>query len=283
MDNHHKLNFSAKKELAPLKERYYNMIVTSQVDAIGRKKTMLLTTLFMVIFLFTIMSVDAEINNFAPVKTNECVLIKQVCASCSYINLSIAYPNSSLAVTNDEMNDEGGGTWTYEFCETLMNGRYDVTGSGDLGGTPTGFDVLYFEVSATGKDLTSAKAGTYIIIIAVSILILGGLLWFGFAIPAKNRTDEMTGYIISLNNLKYLKYVILGFAYLTLVWISYYAWMLVYAYLDFDFLTNLFRFIFIFLVVLIFPIFIIGIYIIIANMIRDSKVWDSLQRGLRVR
>ena len=70
----------------------------------------------------------AEINDYSTVKLNECVLIKQVCSSCSYVNLSISYPNSTLIITNDGMTSTGGGVWTYDFCNTTQLGRYDVNG-----------------------------------------------------------------------------------------------------------------------------------------------------------
>jgi len=239
--------------------------------------------LFLILGIFLISLVSAEINNYQPIKAGQCITIKQTCASCTYVNFSLSYPNSTLALTNQGMNNVGGGTWTSNFCNTTQLGRYDITGSGDLSGTDTSFNVLYFEVTTTGKELTSAKATSYTIILIISILVFLGLLWFGFAMPSKNKTDEMTGYIFALNNLKYLKYTLLGFAYTTLVWISYFIWMISYSFLDFGFLTDIFRVGFIFLTVLIFPLFILYTYIIIVNIVKDRKIGDMLTRGLRVR
>lgn len=139
------------------------------------------------------------------------------------------------------------------------------------------------EVTTTGKTLTTDKSLIYTLILIFSILIFLGLLWFGFSIPSKNKSDEMTGYILYVSNLKYLKYVLLGFSYITLIWISYFTWMLVYAYLDFEFLSNIFRFMFILLVICSLPLFILYVYINIANLIRDSKINDMLSRGLRTK
>jgi len=115
---------------------------------------------------------SAEINEYAPVKQFDCVTLKQVCSSCTHVDITISYPNSSLAVSNQAMTDSGGGVWTYNFCETHLLGRYDVNGEGDLEGVETGFDVLFFEVTASGLQNTF---GFYILFILFSIglIILG--------------------------------------------------------------------------------------------------------------
>ena len=138
-------------------------------------------------------------------------------------------------------------------------------------------------VSLLGKELTTSKAISYFVIFIISILVFMGLLLLGIYLPEGNKKDELTGYILAISNLKYLKYVILGFSYLTLLWLSYFSWMVVYAYLDFNFLSNIFRFMFTFLAVLTFPLFILFCYLTIANLIRDSKVGESLSYGLQIK
>ena len=130
---------------------------------------------------------------------------------------------------------KAGQTFYYDFCNTSVLGIYtydyfDIAGN---------VYVNDFEITATGKDLTTAKATSYIIILFISLLIFVGLLWMGLGLHSKNKSDEMTGYVIAVSNIKYLKYLFLGFSYLCLVWISYFSWMIVYAYLDFNFLSNI--------------------------------------------
>lgn len=139
------------------------------------------------------------------------------------------------------------------------------------------------EVNIIGTKLTQAKANTYIIILIFSILIFAGILYFGLAMPDGNKRDEMSGYILAVSNLKYLKYFLLCLSYVFLVWISYFSWMIVYAFLDFEFLSNIFRFIFTALAITTLPLFILFTYLTIANLVRDSKIADSLMRGLRIR
>ncbi len=248
-----------------------------------RISSMKVTRSLIILLMFLILTINIsalEINNFAPVKQGQCTTVKQTCASCTHVNTSIFFPNSTIAVTNQGMSDQGGGTWTYEFCNTSDKGRYDVTGSGDLLGTETGFDVLYFEVSATGTELTQAKAISYTIILIISILIFFGLLFIGIKLPSKNKSDELTGYIIAVSNLKYVKTFILGLSYLSIMWIGYFTWMITHAFLDFNFLSSMFKIIFYTLAISTFPLFILYIYFTIVNFIRDKDIKDLLLRGL---
>ena len=232
--------------------------------------------------MFLISFASAEVSSYGSFVKGKDITLKQTCASCSYINISITYPNSTLAISNKPMINQGGGVWTYLFNKTNEQGRYDVMGSGDLSGTDTSFDILYFEVTSTGIEYNSAKSSTYSIILLISLLIFGGLFFAGYKLPSKNKSNEMTGYIIAVSNLKYLKHLMFAFSYVTLIWISYLVWMISFAFLDFDFLSNIFKIFFYTLSIATLPLFILYVYITIANFIRDSQVKDALLRGIRI-
>lgn len=121
----------------------YKMKLKTEIKIVGM---ILLIMLGLTIF------ASAEINNYAPIKINECVTIKQTCASCSYVNFSLSYPNSSIALNNQQMINQGGGVWIYEFCNTSQQGRWDINGIGDPSSVPTTFDVLYFNVNEYGIE-----------------------------------------------------------------------------------------------------------------------------------
>jgi hypothetical protein len=244
-------------------------------------KNKLILTLIVSMFLISLVSAN-QIATLGTFKQNECIELKQSCADCSYVNFSrVSYPDGTRAM-NNTVATKDGSIFNLEFCNTDQLGTYIVEGIGDVEGTDTVF-AYDFEVSHTGKELTSAKATSYAIIIIISVLIFVGLLWIGLALPSGNKTDEFTGYVIAIRNLKYLKYVLLGFSYINLLWISYFSWMITYAYLDFEFLSNIFRFMFTFLVILTLPLFILFAWITISNLVKDSQVADALMRGLRVK
>ncbi len=234
------------------------------------------------LFLFSsTLAIDSSQHiNLGEYKINTCVNIRQTCATCSFVNFTITEPiNSTIVINNQAMNDNGGGVWTEEFCNTATTGRYDVIGLGDLDGSNTNF-ATFFIISATGTELTTAKVLSYIIILIVSVMIFLGLLFVGIKLPSKNKSDELTGYIIAVSNLKYVKTLILGLSYLSTVWISYFTWMITEAFLDFTFLSSLFKIMFYTLAYSTLPLFILYIYFTITNFIRDKDIADLLLRGL---
>ena len=195
----------------------------------------------------------------------------------------ISYPNNSMAYLNGIMTQDGSS-----FNYLIDSGNLTQLGDTCVGIVCT--DGINLEdgsvckgVTQTGKELTTSKAISYFVIFIISILVFVGLLLLGFYIPAGNKRDELTGYILAISNLKYLKYVMFGFSYITLVWLSYFSWMIVYAYLDFNFLSNIFRFMFTFLVAITLPLFILFCFITIANLIKDSEIGKSLSYGLKIK
>lgn len=198
----------------------------------------------------------------------------------------IEYPDGSSKNFNIIM-EQNGLIWNY----TIKGSNYSITGDTcmyatclDPSATPTtATGSRCRDVTVTGSNLTSAKSTSYTIILIISILIFLGLIWLGAFLPYENKRDEFTGYIIAISNIKYFKLVCLGFSYITLVWISYFSWMIVYAFLDFEFLSKIFQFMFYFLAICTLPLFILFAYLTISNLVRDSQIGDSLMRGLRVR
>lgn len=134
--------------------------------------------LVLIIMLFSIVGVYAEVNEYAPVLKDDCVVLSQVCVSCTGVNISVKYPapNSSYAIYEVAMNRTGSGDWFYEFCNTSFVGRYDVTGHGDLSGVDTGFDVLWFEVTPSGSLMKDGDSlvlfGSLIVMIILSSVFL---------------------------------------------------------------------------------------------------------------
>ena len=174
------------------------------------------------------------------------------------------------------------------FSSTMASGNFSQIGTTCVGITCT--DSIQIEtgtvcrdVSVIGQTLSGAKSSTYIIIIIISLLIFVGLIILGLALPSKNDSDEMTGYIIAVSNIKYVKMLCLAFAYLVAIFIAYLSWMLSYAYLDMQFLADMFRILFYGELIALLPLFIIFTYILIANKVRDMKIGEMLSRGLKTK
>ena len=146
------------------------------------------------ILLLTV-GVSAEVNSIGSIKQNSCLQIPQVCASCSYVNISVFYPNKTIVISNEAMIDNGGGVWTYEFCNTTFSGRYDVNGMGDLEGTDTGFDVLWFEVTPSGSLM--AEGSSLVFFGSLLIMIIVSIVFLLIAIKSENIVAKTTLYCIA--------------------------------------------------------------------------------------
>jgi hypothetical protein len=198
-----------------------------------------------------------------------------------YCEISLDYPNGTAFIVNQPMNVfDGYASYSFEMIDSSGELRGDIYCNN---GKDTGISLFGIESTATGSGFSTAKAVIYIVILIVSILIFGGFLVIGFSVPYKNKTDEMTGYVIALSNLKYVKIGAFAFAYLAAMFISYFSWMICFAYLDMEFVSNMFRFMFYGFGAALVPLFILGVYVVIANIVRDSKIADLLSRGIRTK
>jgi len=172
-------------------------------------KKLLITLIFISFILGCSVSSVSGIEDYAPLKQGECITLKQTCASCSYLNFSVIYPNSSIAISEAEGVSSGGALWTYEFCNTETLGRYDVVGHGDLDGTDTGFSSLYFYVTPTGVLQTTSQGINSAVFLFLMLGLTGILGFLGFKF---------------LNN-DYLWVLGLFFIFLMFIFIIYDVWL----------------------------------------------------------
>jgi len=156
--------------------------------------------------LLTMGIVSAEIDetNLGSVKQNTCIEIPQVCGSCSYVNLTIYYPNKSRAITNDGMTSIGGSSWSYEFCNTSNLGIYYISGGGDVEGSLTGFDNYYFEVNPEGIDQNLTRIIANIATILFFVSLIFGVYIISRKIDYKSWQNSL---VTKYSNRNYLKLV----------------------------------------------------------------------------
>jgi len=236
----------------------------------------ILLTLIMVMMMIGLASA-----NLAYIKNEHCIDIR-VLANCS-ISLNEVTSPSVMYNISTNMDLLSGQTYNYTFCNTSETGDYTFSWSGECLDCSQSNCGNSFGVNPLGVELTGWKITSYILLFVMSLLIFIGLLSAGLNMNGDYNRDAVTGYIFALNNLKYLKYVCLALSYVMLVFVSYFIWMISYAFLDMDFVSTIFQFFFYIIAIATLPLFILFTYIIIANLIRDSKVADFIQRGLQIR
>jgi hypothetical protein len=245
------------------------------------KTTAILIILTSILFLPTI-TAQAQEGDLGVFFTSDCVERTQNCANCTFVNItSVVYPNSSDAIGEVTMSKRNN-VYNHTFCDTTQNGEYIVNGVGN----PDGDNVVFgytFTINPIGKILTNAQAVLYFTIFIMSFIFFLLCIIIASTIDGKNKKDEMTGYVLAVSNLKYLKIFLFTIAYLSFTVMMYFGWSISFGYLDLQFLGDIFNFIFITLVVLILPLFVVGTFVVISNAVRDHKVGEALQRGLRIK
>ena len=135
-------------------------------------KVVILSMLIGIGFLYGISLVSA-LDDLQSAKLDQEYIIKQTCASCFYINISVSNVNG-FVLNNVAMTNNGSGVWIYNYTPT-ETGRHDVNGIGDLGGVDTNF-ATYFEVTTTGNEEPDGIITIFFIIgFLIIIFFLGSL------------------------------------------------------------------------------------------------------------
>lgn len=239
----------------------------------------LLTSIILFVFLVTL--VNAEVKFLGTFERDVCVDLKQTCSNCTFVNISsVAYPNSTKAITNVEM-DKDGTDYIFKFCNTSVSGEYLVNTVGDVDGIITAPPPYAFGINLMGEELTEAKATLYVVLLIATLLVFGLTIWGASVFPFEDKRDA-DGYILELNDFKYLKIFMWLLAYLELLFL-----MLLMRNLSGGFLIaggfyQLFNVIFNILLVLLLPFFPLLIFFTVVVWINDKKLQDALRRGIPV-
>ncbi len=121
---------------------------------------------------------SAAISDLGEFKVGECIDLPQTCATCTYNNLSVFYPNSTTILDNVAM-EKDGVFYNYTFCSTNTIGTYSVNGFGDPSGVVTIFNYI-FTITPSGFGF-NLQSNFLIIVIILSVLIIWLGIWKGDA------------------------------------------------------------------------------------------------------
>lgn len=132
-------------------------------------------------FLLVLPMASSAFTTLGSFETGINVTIRQLCASCTYNNItSITYPNGSLAQDEVAMNADGS-EYTFGFDDTDIEGEYTINGIGDIGGTDTVW-AYTFDITGTGNPVND----NYPFTLGVIILVI-----FGISVLFICLTDKM--------------------------------------------------------------------------------------------
>jgi len=141
---------------------------------------------------------------------DECVRISQICASCSYVNISsivLSNSNESL-ISNVSMSYFGNGEWIYNFCNTSSFGNYFIQGMGDVDGTGTNFKAC-FDI---GQNMTIPESIIYVLFVCILFFIFLIIIYFIIILPGENDKNE-DDVVIGIIRLKYFRIFLIAICY----------------------------------------------------------------------
>lgn len=230
--------------------------------------------LVFILGMFLISNVSA-LEVLKPAKLNQKYTITQTCATCTYVNISIANLDGVL-VNNVEMSDNGSGVWVYDYTPTIL-GRHDIIGKGDLEGTDTSF-ATYFEVTGTGYELNEQKAIVYLGLLALLVFLFVVNIGAISLLPSKDNRDE-EGTLISINQLKYVRPILIVVGWFLLMSIIFISSNIALAYLGTTLMGNLLFDIFQIMMLLSPVMLILWFIYIFYNIFQDREMKKYLERG----
>ena|SRR3990167_6100291 len=223
--------------------------------------------------LFTFLILSVFLLSFvsaAQSETNHNLVLSCSGFTCSAVNVTILYPNSSTAVNNQPMTNN-----VYYANYTLylpIIGQYDYFYSD---GTNSSKGSFY--ASKTGFELNTSQIILYVFIGLVLLFLFGLSVYGGLTLPFNNQRNSEDE-VISVNWRKYLKVFCWATSYMLLIGIVFVAWNLIYAYAQWEGIGNFFQYIYKLLMALALPVFVSIWVMVIVNFINDKKIEKFIKR-----
>lgn len=123
--------------------------------------------------MFFIALASAEVQSLKPVVQGDTAFLKQSCTNCTYVNISVYFPDGSIAIDNKIMS-QNGFNYNYSFTNTTKLGSYIATTCGDVDGVNTcvGYD---FDVTPSGQT-----GNSNIVFFIFVVLLVYGITAAGF-------------------------------------------------------------------------------------------------------
>tara|TARA_R100000789_G_scaffold100010_2_gene108369 strand:- start:21 stop:764 length:744 start_codon:yes stop_codon:yes gene_type:complete len=235
-----------------------------------------------VLSIFVMGLVSAGISNFGTFQQNTDIKLLQICSNCTFNNItSVVYPNSTQAIGEMAMT-RNGSVYNFTLISNFTDapGTYTVNGFGDLKGVDTTW-VYTFDITITGIKLSQDRA-----IIYVAMLLLLVFLFFttiagvSFLPASNNRNDD--GFIVSINSLKYLRAILLVFAWSLLIGINFTASNISGLYLQSDMMSDLFFNFYRMMMLLTLPMIFIWFIWLFYSITQDRQLKRMLERGIEM-
>ncbi len=229
----------------------------------------ILLTLMLGIFLISLVSADLGIY-----KQNEDISVRGNLNATS-VNVTIYFPNSSIAVNNQSMINIYGDIWNYPFTNTDTQGRYIYDYCNENGDN---CKENFFTVTPNGQVFSTGKAISYLGFIVILLFTFFLTVYGAMKVRWKHqKSDEEK--ILTINHFRYVKVLLFTIAYFELMFLFGLSYKF-FAEASIEGFTEFFNFIYQLFLSLIFPLMIFLIIFVFVIWINNKKLSKRLSLGL---
>ncbi len=162
-------------------------------------------SIFVILLLLIVVTNASALDVLKPATFNESYTIIQVCASCTFINITVS-TSGGIVESNVAMVNNGSGNW-FHVITPVVSSRHDVTGVGDKEGIDSVF-ATYFDVTPSGKVASTGDAILYSLFTTISFLWICLLSFFIITIPSSNEKDD-SGFEGKVIKIKYFRVLLI--------------------------------------------------------------------------
>lgn len=210
---------------------------------------------------------------------DENVTITQACPTCTFLNITITNPNSTVLAANVPMT-LSAGVFSYGPNSTISSviGIYFVQGVSNL---EFPFKACY-EVTNVKSEISTSESIIYIILTASVFLMFLFCVWGAIGLPARNRRNELDR-VISIEIWKYPKIGLMFLSYALFTWFINIIVIMSNSLVTLKAYQGFFEMIFTFLMAGLYVVFVFMIVIFFILGAKDLKLQDFLTRGISPR
>ncbi len=203
-----------------------------------------------------------------------------VCESTYGCNLTVLSPNSSVLV-NDQIATRQTNFYNFSLPETDTLGIHSYSVFCQNTSNAGASTELFYLVNLTGEELSVSKTILYIFILIVSLCLFFLSLFGAIKIPWNNKVDD-EGFILEMNDLKYVKLFLWFMTYFFLLFIT---WLTasISKFLELGMASRFFDIFQSFLLIILLPVWLIVMATGLFKAFSEKNLNNMIGRNLRVK
>lgn len=226
------------------------------------------------VFLIPVVSALYSGGNLGTFEQNKCVDIKTILNTTSANISTISYPNTTIAVSDKAMT-QNGKTFNYTFCSTNSLGEYIY----DYFDAEGNVYVNSFTITPNGTEITTAKGIIYIVFILASLFVFVIVLYGAVKLPYYDTRDN-DGYVIGINDLKYVKVFLIAMSYILFLFIIGLLRGITAFYVYEVGVYKFFNWIYWIMLSFLYPIIVCSFLFLIILFLQGKRMKKALERGI---